>query len=136
MDDICVTAAVSPWLRRQWSFIFAQICFYTIVNFFLFSLFHLFFLLILTGVNILPNKWIRHPGTITDFLGLWVELLLARSADSNSAQRPKIRYLYNDVTISNSTQKFLTKFFLCDELIEFGKKNSSWCKYSPIYGKN
>mgnify|MGYP001187353392 CR=1 FL=1 len=65
----------------------------------------------ISGVNILPNKWIRHPGTITDFLGLWVELLLARSADSNSAQRPKIRYLYNDVTTSNSTLKFLTNFF-------------------------
>ena len=51
------------------------------------------------GVNILPNKWIRHPGPITDFLGLWVELLF-----SNSAQRPKIRYLYNDVTTSNSTK--------------------------------
>ena len=45
MDDIYVTAAVSPWLRRQWSFIFAQICFYTIVNFFLFSLFRLFLLI-------------------------------------------------------------------------------------------
>ena len=77
------------------------------------------------GVNILPNKWIRHPGTITDFLGLWVELLLARSADSNSAQRPKIRFLCNDVTTTNSTQKFLTKLFLCAELIEFGKKKSS-----------
>ena len=22
-----------------------------------------------TGVNILPNKWIRHPGRITDFFG-------------------------------------------------------------------
>ena len=46
MDDICVTAAVSPWLRRQWSFIFAQICFYTIVNFFFVLTFSPFFLLI------------------------------------------------------------------------------------------
>ena len=88
--------------------------------------FHLLYLketkLPAAGVNILPNEWIRYPGTIINFLGLWVELLLARSADSNSAQRPKIMYFYNDVTTSNSTQKFLTKYFLCDEFIEFGKK--------------